>query len=96
MTSYADRPWPERSAIMDACAAAGSAFYERTAHGFRVAIGRTRLGVTMAEMERHGFTCSRLVTFPLGTDKPAEHLRHDSNGVHASAWLFADFTNKGK
>lgn len=94
MTPYANRPWPERCAIMDACAAAGSAFYERTAHGFRVAIGRTRLGATLAELERHGFTCSRLVTFPLGTDKPAEHLRHDSSGVHASAWLFADFTQK--
>lgn len=95
MTPYADRPWPERSAIMDACAAAGSAFYERTANGFRVAIGRTRLGATLAELERHGFTCTRLVTFPLGTDKPADHLRHDSRGVPASVWLFADFTNKG-
>jgi hypothetical protein len=96
MTAYADRPWPERSAIMDACAAAGSAFYERLPNGFRVAIGRTRLGATMAELERHGFTCSRLVTFPLGTDKPAEHLRHDSSGVPASVWLFADFINKGE
>jgi hypothetical protein len=94
MTAYADRPWPERSAIMDACAAAGSKFHERTAHGFRVAIGRTRLGATMAELERHGFTCSGLFTFPLGTDTPAEHLRHDSSGVPASVWLFADFTHK--
>jgi len=94
MTPYADRPWPERSAIMDSCAAAGSAFHERTENGFRVAIGRTRLGATMAELERRGFICTRLFTFPRGTDTPSEHLRHDSSGVPASVWLFADFTNK--
>jgi hypothetical protein len=96
MTPYADRPWPERSAIMDACASAGSAFYGRTANGFRVAIGRTRLGATLAELERRGFECSRLVTFPLGTDEPPAHLRHDSSGVPASVWLFADFTHNEK
>jgi hypothetical protein len=94
MIAYADRPWPERSAIMDACASAGSAFYERTANGFRVAIGRTRLGATLAELERRGFTCTRLFTFPLGTDTPSEHLRHDARDIPSCNWLFADFTHK--
>ena len=47
MTPYADRSWPERSAIMDACAAAGSQFRERLLYGFRVAIGRGAYGATV-------------------------------------------------
>ena len=94
MTPYADRSWPERSAIMDACAAAGSQFRERTSNGFRVAIGRDTYGATVEALSALGFRCCDLYMFPLGTDKPKAHLRHDSRGVPASVWLFADFTHK--
>ena len=93
MKPYADLPWPERSAIMDACAAAGSKFHERTSNGFRVAIGRHRYGATVEAMSARGFRCVDLFIFPLGTDKPAEQLRHDSHGIPCN-WLFADFTNE--
>jgi len=91
---YSDLSWPERSAIMDACAAAGSKFHERTSNGFRVAIGRHRYGATVEAMSARGFRCIDLVMFPLGTDKPDEQLRHDSRGIPSCNWLFADFTNK--
>jgi hypothetical protein len=45
-------------------------------------------------MSARGFRCVDLVMFPLGTDKPAEQLRHDSRGIPSCNWLLADFTNK--
>jgi hypothetical protein len=91
MTAFADRTDAERLQIMEACTASGSEFHHRTAAGFRVAIGRRRLGDTMAAMAPHGFMCQSLHTFPLGTDRPPEHLRHDAPSVPACNWLFADF-----
>ena len=91
MTTYADRTDAQRRAIMDACTQAGSQFHERTADGFRVAIGRRRYGDTVWAMAAHGFTCARLFTFPLGTDTPPDHLRHDADQFPACRWLFADF-----
>lgn len=89
---YGARDWPGRLAIMHALEAAGSALHAgHVGEGFRAAIGRGRYGATVEAMRAHGFACVRLVTFPLGTDKPAEHLRHDSQGVPACCWLLADF-----
>ncbi len=90
-TPYADRTDADRLRIMDTCAAAGSEFHERTASGFRVAVGRGRYSATVAALLPFGFSCVRLALFPLGSDKPAEHLRHDSQGVPSCCWLFADF-----
>ena len=90
-TPYAERTDEERRRIMDTCEAIGSKFYERTAAGFRVAVGRGRYSATVAELLPLGFQCVRLALFPLGSDKPAEHLRHDSQGVPSCCWMFADF-----
>ena len=90
-TPYAERDTAERLRIMDTCTAAGSHFYERTAQGFRVAIGRGKYSATVAALLPLGFQCVRLALFPLGTDKPADFLRHDSQGVPSCCWLFADF-----
>lgn len=90
-TAYAYLSDPERRRIMDTCEAIGSKFHERTISGFRVAVGRGRYSATVAELLPLGFQCVRLALFPLGSDKPAEHLRHDSQGVPSCCWLFADF-----
>jgi len=93
-TPYANLSLIERFRIMDTCKAAGSQFHERTENGFRVAIGRNRYGATVLALDRYGFQCVNLVMFPLGTDTPAEHLRHDAREIPSCNWLFADFTHK--
>jgi hypothetical protein len=92
-TPYAERDWPERLRIMKECEAAGSHFHERLVDGFRVAIGRDRYSATVEALRSYGFKCERLYHFPLGTDKPSPHLRHDQRGISSCAWLFADFTH---
>lgn len=94
MTPYAERSWPDRLAVMRACEAVGSLFESRTPSGFRVAIGRGKYGATIDALSSLGFSCASLYYFPLGTDKPAEHLRHDSQGFPSCCWLFADFKLK--
>lgn len=91
MTAYAARPWADRLQVMKTCTAAGSEFHHRTQSGFRVAIGRGKYSETVAALAALGFRCADLHTFPLGTDKPAANLRHDSQGFPACCWLFADF-----
>lgn len=89
--SYYDLPWPARLAVMNACIDAGSQFDHGLQNGIRVAVGRGQLSATIGALEPMGFKFSELNTFPLGTDKPAEHLRHDSLGIPSSVWLFASF-----
>lgn len=92
MTPYTLRDWPERLAIMRALESAGSMLRDgHIGDGFTAAIGRGRYGATVEAMAEHGFSCSRLYLFPLGTDRPAQHLRHDSQGVPSCCWLIADF-----
>lgn len=90
-TPYAERDWPARLEVMQACEAAGSLFRDRTPSGFVVAIGHGRYGKTLEALAALGFACVRMYTFPLGSDKPPEHLRHDSHGVPLSCWLLAEF-----
>lgn len=91
MSKYYDLDWPQRLAIMNACEAAGSSFDHGLTNGFRVKIGRQRLAATIAALEPFGVSLSDLYTFPLGTDQPPEHLRHDDRGFPSCCWLFASF-----
>ena len=95
MTPYTNRSWPERLEIMKALEACGSLM--RSGHrgtGFTAAIGRDKYSSTIQAMSKFGFECADLYTFPLGTDTPADHLRHDSHGIPRSCWLIADFQIK--
>ena len=89
---YRDRDWHGRLAIMHALENVGSVLrYGYVRDGFTAAIGRGRYGATVDSMREYGFICVDLVYFPLGTDKPSAHLRHDSHGIPACCWLFAEF-----
>lgn len=95
-TPYTRRTWPERKAIMDALEAAGSALRDgHQGDGFTAAIGRGKFSETISAMSNFGFRCARLYTFPLGTDKPAAHLRHDDREIPSCNWLLAFFEPMG-
>jgi len=89
---YTARTWPERLAIMKDLEACNSMMHQgHVGNGFVAAIGRDSFAVTDQAMRAHGFECAELYNFPLGTDKPAEHLRHDSRGFPSCCWLLAWF-----
>ena len=89
---YTARTWPERLAIMKDLEACNSMMRQgHVGNGFVAAIGRDSFAVTDQAMRAHGFECAELYNFPLGTDKPAEHLRHDSRGFPSCCWLLAWF-----
>ena len=89
---YTARTWPERLAIMKDLEACNSMMHRgHVGNGFVAAIGRDSFAVTDQAMRAHGFECAELYNFPLGTDKPAEHLRHDSRGFPSCCWLLAWF-----
>lgn len=85
MSAFANLEWAQRLNVMTSCSEVGSEFHHRTQDGFRVAVGVGKYGALVQQMGKHGFECVGLHTFPLGTDTPAPHLRHNGD------WLFADF-----
>lgn len=90
--AYSDLPWAQRLAIMKALEAAGSALYQGyVADGFTAAIGRGKLHATHEVMAKHDFVPRHTVTFPLGTDQPAEHLRHDAGPIKSCQWLLCTY-----
>ena len=91
MSRYYDLEWPQRLAIMNACLDAGSQLDHGLSNGVRVAVGRGKLSQTIAALEPFGLSFDELSTFPLGTDTPPEHLRHDDRGFPSCCWLFASF-----
>lgn len=96
MPAYRALPWEGRLAVMRAVEAAGSAFYAgHVGDGFMVAFGRDVFGATCEAMAALGFTLHgpSIHTFPLGTDNPPGHLRHDSQqyGVARCNWLLGTF-----
>ena len=90
--AYTNRSWEERLVIMkqiEACDSWLAAGHVGT--GFKVAVGREKFGELCEAMKKEGFECSDLYKFPLGTDKPSEHLRHDNKGFERCCWLYATF-----
>ena len=94
---YFDRPDAERLALSARISALGNGSPFPT--GDRcvgVAIARDRLGETNLLMAECGFKYLRSYYFPLGSDKPSEQLRHDSEQggkiFPRSVWLFAVYS----
>ncbi len=56
-----------------------------------VAVAKGKFSVLVDAMHRLGLKHIDAYTFPLGTDKPAAHLRHASYGQPDSCWFIAVF-----
>jgi hypothetical protein len=90
--AYTNLDWAERSAIMDELKVVGSEMYQgHLGDGFTAAIGKGALYKTHVAMAKYGFVPRHTVTFPLGTDKPAQHLRHDEGQFKSCQWLLCTY-----
>src|SRR3990167_4557837 len=93
MSLYYDLPWETRLSIMRAVEAAGSEHIGgNSIGGFQVAVGRGKFGDLIEAIKPFGFKVNGLVSFPLCSDQPPDHLRHDSpkyGGIKCN-WLYAD------
>lgn len=85
-------PTRARMAMREAVVLAGSKVHAYTEVGVTVAVGEDYARLRSV-MLAHGFELYRggLAYFPLGTDKPADHLRHQDG----RSWLFAQFEYVG-
>jgi hypothetical protein len=59
---------------------------------FSVAVAKGKFGELVQTMEAFGLEHADLYYFPLGTDNPPDHLRHDNRGFPDCCWLIATFT----
>jgi hypothetical protein len=61
-----------------------------------VAVARGKFGELCSAMDKHGLELKESSYFPLGSDKPPKHLRHDSAKYKQKncLWFFAQFKVK--
>jgi hypothetical protein len=90
--SFFDLPQERRFAVYKAIENAQCAHHAGGSFGLSVAVGKGQFSALVEAMQQFGFQHADLYTFPLGTDKPPAHLRHDNRGFPDSCWLIATFT----
>lgn len=91
-TSFFDLPHDVRFAAYDALTAIDCATYPGSAGGaLGVAVAKGKFGALIETMRPFGLTLADSYLFPLGTDTPPVHLRHDSRGFSDCCWLVANF-----
>lgn len=56
-----------------------------------VAVAKGKFSELQHTLKNLGLVFVELYKFPLGTDKPPTHLRHESYGFPDTAWLIATF-----
>jgi hypothetical protein len=56
-----------------------------------VAVAKGQFSALCYSLKNLGLEHVELYKFPLGSDKPPTHLRHESYGFPDSAWLIATF-----
>jgi len=59
-----------------------------------VAVAKNKFSKLIGALSKFNLENVELYKFPLGTDKPPMHLRHESYGFPDSAWLVATFQVK--
>ena len=92
MTSFFDLSHDERFAVYDAIKSVDCATHGCGLTGtLSVAVAKGKFGQLVDVLHRLKMRHVDLYTFPLGTDKPAAHLRHESHGQPDSCWLIATF-----
>lgn len=88
---FTQRTWPERLEIIKTLEVMECAMRDYCGDGFTIAVGRGRYAEAVSYLKTKGFHCTDLYHFPLGTDKPSMHLRHDVKGFERCCWLIAGF-----
>ena len=93
--SFFDLPDNTRFAVYDAIESAGCATKHCSGNGLlSVAVGKGKFSELLNALSKFNLENVDLYKFPLGSDKPAEHLRHESYGFPDSSWLIAVFQAK--
>lgn len=92
MQSFFELPHSQRFKVYDAIKAMNCDTYKSGGGGLlTVAVAKGKFSELSHTLETLGLKFIELYKFPLGSDKPAEHLRHESHGQPDSAWLVAVF-----
>ena len=92
MKSFFELTHEQRFATYDAIRAIGCD--TRTGGGvglLSVAVAKGKFSELNHALAGLGLEFVNLYKFPLGTDKPPMHLRHESHGQPDSCWLIANF-----
>lgn len=92
--SFFDLPDNTRFAVYDAIESTGCAIRNCGNGLLSVAVGKGKFSDLIGALSKFNLENVDLYKFPLGTDKPAEHLRHESYGFPDSSWLIAVFQAK--
>ncbi len=92
MQSFFDLTHEQRFKIYDAIKGLGCQTYPGGGSGLlSVAVAKGKFAELVQALETLGMKQIDLYKFPLGTDKPAQNLRHESYGQPNSCWLVACF-----
>ena len=95
MTSFYDLPHITRFQVYGALKALDCETAKSGGSGqLCVAVARGKFGELTHAMEKFGLKLVDSYLFPLGSDNPPAHLRHDSEryGVPNSMWFYAVFS----
>ena len=93
MTSFYDLSHTHRFMIYGALKALDCETANGGSNGLCVAVARGKYGELVQAMKKFGLEYVESYYFPLGTDKPPMHLRHDSAkyGAKNCNWFYATF-----
>jgi len=92
MQSFFELTYEQRFKVYDALKALKCDTHGSGGSGMlSVAVAKGKFSELDHAMQHLGLKFVELYKFPLGTDNPPEHLRHESYGMPDSAWLIANF-----
>lgn len=92
MQSFFDLTHEQRFKIYDAIKGLGCQTYPGGGSGLlSVAVAKGKFSELTQTLNMLGMKQTDLYKFPLGTDHPPAHLRHESYGQPDSCWLVANF-----
>lgn len=94
--AFCDLPHPIRFAFLDCLSdisGRNGAVFHYTGQGITIAVPRDRFSDCEQLARRFGLAHKNLYYFPLGSDNPPEHMRHDSPSYPGSRgfWLYAHY-----
>jgi len=89
--SFFDLSHRDRFKVYEVINALDCATHSSGGGALSVAVAKGKFSALVDALHRLGLTHIDAYTFPLGTDKPAAHLRHASHGQPDSCWFIAVF-----